>query len=84
MTPPNQLLQLPNRGYLTDAFVDSQALPESPFQDAIDGQAYRIWHWSSIDTFVYFSHQLASIPPRGWTEAAHTHGTKVTSTLACG
>ena len=34
-----------------------------------------------IDTFVYFSHKLVTIPPYGWINAAHTHGVKVLGTL---
>jgi Glycosyl hydrolase family 85 len=38
---------------------------------------YRLWHWDSIDVFIYFSHHLVTIPPPGWTHAAHVHGVKV-------
>lgn len=39
--------------------------------------AYRLSHWQCIDTFVYFSHFLVTIPPAGWINAAHLHGVKV-------
>ena len=39
--------------------------------------AYRLSHWRCIDTFVYFSHHLVTLPPTGWVKAAHLHGTKV-------
>jgi mannosyl-glycoprotein endo-beta-N-acetylglucosaminidase len=39
--------------------------------------AYRLSHWRCIDTFVYFSHHLVTLPPAGWVTAAHLHGTKV-------
>jgi mannosyl-glycoprotein endo-beta-N-acetylglucosaminidase len=38
---------------------------------------YRFFHWAGIDIFVYFSHQLVTIPPLVWINAAHLHGTKV-------
>lgn len=39
--------------------------------------AYRINAWHCIDTFVYFSHHLVTIPPPGWINAAHTNGVPV-------
>lgn len=39
--------------------------------------AYGIWHWYLIDVFVYFSHNLVTLPPPCWTNAAHKHGVKV-------
>jgi mannosyl-glycoprotein endo-beta-N-acetylglucosaminidase len=42
---------------------------------------YFLRQWNSVDTFVYFSHHRVSIPPPGWTHAAHLHGTKVLGTL---
>ena len=40
-------------------------------------EEYRFFHWAAIDTFIYFSHQLLTIPPPMWINAAHRHGTKV-------
>jgi endo-beta-N-acetylglucosaminidase D len=46
--------------------------------------AYRLSHWRCIDTFVYFSHHLVTVPPAGWVKAAHLHGVKVgTGRLQC-
>lgn len=42
-----------------------------------NNQAYRFVHWSGIDSFVYFSHHFITIPPPGWTAAAHTNGVSV-------
>ncbi|KAF8066341.1 ENGASE2 [Scenedesmus sp. PABB004] len=42
---------------------------------------YRLWHWDAVDAFVYFSHHLVSVPPAGWTHAAHVHGVKVIGTI---
>lgn len=35
---------------------------------------YCFYHWQSVDIFVYFSHHAVTIPPVGWTNAAHRHG----------
>lgn len=43
--------------------------------------AYRINAWHCIDTFVYFSHHLVTIPPPGWMDAAHTNGVPVRTLL---
>lgn len=43
--------------------------------------AYRLSYWRHVDVFVYFSHHLVTIPPVGWTEAAHLHGVKVLGTF---
>ncbi len=51
----------------------SDALP----QGDQDSDYYRLTQWSSIDTFVYFSHALVTIPPPGWTNAAHSNAVPV-------
>jgi len=35
---------------------------------------YAFYHWEYIDIFNYFSHQMTTIPPAVWTNAAHKHG----------
>ncbi|KAK9806678.1 hypothetical protein WJX73_007371 [Symbiochloris irregularis] len=42
---------------------------------------FRLHHWHSIDIFVYFSHKLVAIPPPGWINCAHRHGTPVLGTF---
>ena len=54
-------------GYADDKWV----------QGGDNADAYAIWHWYLMDVFVYFSHDLVTVPPPCWTNAAHTHGVKV-------
>jgi endo-beta-N-acetylglucosaminidase D len=34
-----------------------------------------------VDTFVYFSHKLACVPPPSWTNSLHRNGVKVLGTI---
>ncbi|KAI0755992.1 glycosyl hydrolase family 85-domain-containing protein [Irpex lacteus] len=45
------------------------------------GLAYTFNFWSLCDTFIYFAHHRVTIPPSGWTTAAHRHGVKMLGTL---
>eukprot|EP00069_Balaena_mysticetus_P004019 bmy_17061T0 len=58
-------------GYLDDKFIQGSAA-QSP---------YSFYHWQYIDIFVYFSHHTVTIPPVGWTNAAHRHGVCVLGTF---
>ncbi|CAN0094083.1 unnamed protein product, partial [Scytosiphon promiscuus] len=42
---------------------------------------YRMYDWGLIDIFVYFSHELVTIPTAGWIDVAHSHGTRVLGTF---
>ncbi|CAN0505755.1 unnamed protein product, partial [Ectocarpus sp. 12 AP-2014] len=42
---------------------------------------YRAYNWGLIDIFVYFSHDLVTIPTAGWIDVAHRHGTRVLGTF---
>lgn len=48
---------------------------------AKDCTGYTFRHWYAIDGFVYFSHNLVTIPPPGWIDAAHLHGVPVLGTF---
>lgn len=43
-------------------------------QGSVVQTPYAFYHWQCIDVFVYFSHHTITIPPVGWTNAAHRHG----------
>ncbi|KAJ1417713.1 Glycoside hydrolase, family 85 [Sesbania bispinosa] len=58
-------------GYLDDKWIQGGTIPN----------AYAIWHWHLIDVFVYFSHNLITLPPPCWTNTAHRHGVKVLGTF---
>ncbi|KAL5230468.1 hypothetical protein ABZP36_029244 [Zizania latifolia] len=45
-------------------------------QGGNDPGAYALWHWHLIDIFVYFSHDLVTLPPPCWINAGHLHGVK--------
>eukprot|EP01018_Ginkgo_biloba_P000094 Gb_18481 [translate_table: standard] len=58
-------------GYVDDKWV----------QGDNNSDAYAIWHWYLIDIFVYFSHNLVTLPPPCWTNTAHKHGVQVLGTF---
>nr|GME12668.1 cytosolic endo-beta-N-acetylglucosaminidase 1-like isoform X1 [Ipomoea batatas] len=58
-------------GYLDDKWIQGGSNPD----------AYAIWHWYLMDVFVYFSHNLVTLPPPCWTNTAHKHGVKVLGTF---
>ncbi|KAG1968327.1 cytosolic endo-beta-N-acetylglucosaminidase [Pimephales promelas] len=51
-------------GYLEDRFIQGTEVD----------MPYAFYHWEYIDIFNYFSHQMTTIPPAVWTNAAHKHG----------
>ncbi|XP_075559498.1 cytosolic endo-beta-N-acetylglucosaminidase-like isoform X1 [Dermacentor variabilis] len=61
-------------GYNEDRFIHGCSEPH----------VYRFHHWQIIDTFIYYSHHMVTIPPPGWISAAHKHGVKVLGTFILG
>ena len=45
------------------------------------GNVYHLSQWPYVDTLYYYSHNLLSVPPTVWTNAAHRQGVKVLGTL---
>lgn len=45
---------------------------------------YNFSYWQYVDTFVYFSHHRVTMPPPGWTNAAHRSGVRVLGTFITG
>ena len=44
-------------------------------------ELYTCEHLQLIDSFVYFSHQLVTVPPPTWTNTCHRNGVKVLGTF---
>lgn len=38
---------------------------------------YRFFRWHLIDIFVYFTHELVTIPPLVWIDCAHQNGVQI-------
>ncbi|KAF2789593.1 glycoside hydrolase family 85 protein [Melanomma pulvis-pyrius CBS 109.77] len=47
----------------------------------VDEESYSCEHLQFVDTFVYFSHKLACVPPPSWTNTLHRNGVKVLGTF---
>ncbi|XP_055008641.1 cytosolic endo-beta-N-acetylglucosaminidase isoform X2 [Boleophthalmus pectinirostris] len=50
-------------------------------QGTDSAQPYSFYHWHHIDIFNYFTHNMVTIPPAGWTNAGHRHGVLVLGTF---
>lgn len=46
-----------------------------------DDALWRFNHWAYVDLFVYYSRYMVTVPPVGYIEAAHRHGTLVLGAL---
>ncbi|XP_025836491.1 cytosolic endo-beta-N-acetylglucosaminidase 2 [Agrilus planipennis] len=58
-------------GYIQDKFTGP----------VLEGNGYAFYRWAQIDSFVYFSHHLITIPPLGWINVAHRNGVKILGTF---
>ncbi|KAG6544599.1 hypothetical protein Mapa_014021 [Marchantia paleacea] len=58
-------------GYLDDQWI----------QGSENGSAYTLTNWRLLDIFIYFSHNLVTLPPPSWVNAAHRHGVQVLGTF---
>jgi hypothetical protein len=47
----------------------------------VDEESYSCEYLQFVDTFVYFSHKLACVPPPSWTNSLHRNGVKVLGTI---
>jgi mannosyl-glycoprotein endo-beta-N-acetylglucosaminidase len=55
------------------------------YPQGVDSSAiYNFNYWQYVDTFVYFSHHRVTIPPPGWTNAAHRSGVRLLGTFITG
>jgi endo-beta-N-acetylglucosaminidase D len=48
---------------------------------AVTGNVYNFSHWQYVDSFYYYMHQLVSIPPTVWINAAHRNGVAALGTV---
>ncbi|CAF0757136.1 unnamed protein product [Adineta ricciae] len=59
-------------GYLEDKHTQGCQTDES---------CYRFFRWHLIDMFVYFAHELVTIPPVVWIDCAHKNGVQILGTF---
>jgi mannosyl-glycoprotein endo-beta-N-acetylglucosaminidase len=45
------------------------------------GNVYNFSHWQYVDSLYYYLHQLVSVPPTAWVNAAHRNGVTVLGTV---
>jgi mannosyl-glycoprotein endo-beta-N-acetylglucosaminidase len=71
-------------GYLEDKYVILKYnFNEDKFNSRhtqgcqINQPCYRFFRWHLIDIFVYFSHELVTIPPLVWIDCAHKNGVQI-------
>ncbi|OAX35593.1 glycoside hydrolase family 85 protein [Rhizopogon vinicolor AM-OR11-026] len=55
--------------------------PQGGYTESPSGLSYTFNFWNLCHTFIYFSHHRVTVPPSGWTNAAHRQGVKILGTL---
>nr|GAT43296.1 glycoside hydrolase family 85 protein [Mycena chlorophos] len=63
----------------TTAFAPTRS--KGGYNESPSALGYTFNFWSAVDVFIYFSHHRVTIPPTGWTAAAHRQGVKMLGTL---
>lgn len=63
--------------YETGCYASCSALGGASYGDG----AYRVSAWELVDSFVYFSHSLVTVPPPAWINLCHAHEVKALGTL---
>jgi mannosyl-glycoprotein endo-beta-N-acetylglucosaminidase len=57
-------------------------LEDRYFQGCLNvADCFSFYHWNLIDTFIYFSHHLVTIPPESWINAAHENNCRIFGTF---
>ncbi|EIN04359.1 hypothetical protein PUNSTDRAFT_55625 [Punctularia strigosozonata HHB-11173 SS5] len=51
------------------------------YTESTSAHGYTFNFWPLCDSFIYFSHHRVTIPPPGWSTAAHRQGVKMLGTL---
>lgn len=47
----------------------------------VDKEWYSCEYWQYVETFVYFSHRLVTVPPPAWINTGHRNGVNVLGTF---
>lgn len=56
-------------------------LEDKYFQGHSCSNGYSFYHWNLVDTFIYFSHHMVTIPPESWINSAHENNVRMLGTF---
>jgi mannosyl-glycoprotein endo-beta-N-acetylglucosaminidase len=76
--------KIPNkrgRKFLVCHDMRNNYLEDKYFQGYNEPNSYSFYHWNLIDTFIYFSHHLITIPTESWINAAHENNVRILGTF---